>query len=128
MPTGLPLGSLANPSVKNYTSPGIRAFPTNHPYVQNKDGSRSNVLIFGYQPEKQGPIYAIPSMVNGVKLNESEAIKIAQKQGLDKYPRHNTSAEHNQWAKTFHDKINESGVIMNKPISSKISDLLNFKR
>lgn len=124
----LQLGSQKN-APATYTTPGIKAFPTQHPYVKNKDGGESNVLIFGYQPKKDSPIYAIPSMVGGIKLSEPEAIKIAKGFGLEKYPQHKTPEEHNKWAQEFHGRINKKGVITDKPMSFNINELLNlFKK
>jgi hypothetical protein len=125
MPFNLPIGSFQK-TKNTYSTPGIRVFPTQHPRKQNKDSSESNVLIFGYQPKKNSPIYAIPQMVNGVELPENDAIKIAEKIGLDKYPRHKTVDEHNKWAEKFHGDISESGVLMKRPISFSIDELLKM--
>jgi hypothetical protein len=128
MPAKLTIGSYKQPK-NTYSTPGIRIFPTQHPSVKQKDGTTSNVVVFGYQPTKDSPIYAIPSMVNGVQLEQSDAIKIAKQFGLDKYPRHKTAEEHNKWAEQFHGSISEEGVLMDRPVSSSVDDLLKrFKR
>jgi LysM repeat protein len=63
-------------------------FPTKHPYVKNEDGSFSNILTATAEIDRKH--YVIPTMVDGKKLEISEAIKIAKEQGLDKYPSFDT--------------------------------------
>lgn len=109
----------------SYNTPGIRIFPTYHPFTKNKDGSVSNVVISGEDIlDKDGKyLYtvAFPTMINGKQYSKSQAFDIAKSQGIDKYPKFKSIDEMNSWAKTYHSMIDESGVLMKKPIEELIS-------
>lgn len=123
----LPIGSFNKPrNPGSYMTPGIKLFPTSHPLVKNKDGSVSNVVIFGYQEKPKGPIYAIPSMVGGVQLPENEAIKVAKSHGLENYPKHPTPEQHNKWAEQMHGRVSEKGILMDEKPDVSISNLLKL--
>ena len=78
-------------------------FPTQHPYVQNPDGSYSNVKLKGF--EFDGREYVIPTMVGGKDLSDEQAVAVAKRHGLEKYPNFATIEEANQWAEANHARI-----------------------
>ena len=94
--------------------PTIRIFPTKHPVVKNKDGSTSNVKIgtfsFG-EGDKQVHVL-IPTMVGGKQLKNEEAVEIAKKMGLSRYPKFKTQKEADDYAKSIHGSINEQGFLL----------------
>jgi len=92
-----------------------RVFPTKHPMVQNGDGSRSNVVIMGHSESKDGPVYAIPTMVEGKQLSPKAAVDLARSNGLQNYHKDMTPAEHNAWAEANHGNIGEDGFMKRKP-------------
>tara|TARA_B100000809_G_scaffold11750_1_gene10956 strand:- start:2251 stop:2631 length:381 start_codon:yes stop_codon:yes gene_type:complete len=81
---------------------GTGPFPTQHPYVYNKDGSTSNVLTITV--EMDGKHYVIPSMVGGKKLSGTAAVAVAKKHGLKNYPSFRTAAEALTASKKLHGK------------------------
>jgi hypothetical protein len=85
------------------TTAQYRQFPTKHPYVQNKEGSESNVLLgtFGID-DKQ---YVIPTMVEGKKLSPNQAVDTAMQYGIEKYPSFNTVEQADTWAKKYHGRV-----------------------
>lgn len=89
-----------------------KSFPTRHPTVANKDGSRSNVRIatFGFGKK----FVAIPTMVGGRQLSDDAAVKKARRMGLSKYPSFKSQKLADQWAKKNHDKIDASGQVVRK--------------
>jgi hypothetical protein len=92
-----------------------QVFPTRHPTVKNVDGSHSNVVIMGHSESNAGPVYAIPTMVDGRQLTSKEAIAVAKRNGLQNYHQDKTPQEHNAWAKANHGRINEDGSISPQP-------------
>jgi hypothetical protein len=91
------------------TTAQYRQFPTKHPYVQNKEGSESNVLLgtFGID-DKQ---YVIPTMVEGKKLSPNQAVDTAMQYGIEKYPSFNTVEQADTWAKKYHGRVQPDGTI-----------------
>lgn len=87
----------------------IVKFPTKHPFVQNPDGSRSNVVLGGF--EIDGKNYIIPTMVGGKRLSNEEALAIARQNGLDKYPWKATREEADAYAQKIHSLVDEQGNI-----------------
>ena len=81
-------------------------FPSNHPLVKNKDGSYSNVLTSTFALGPPGKIkhYVIPTMVGGKKLSGKDAVAVAKRYGLGKYPSFDTAAEALAASKRLHDK------------------------
>jgi hypothetical protein len=98
-----------------------KVFPTNHPFVKNKDGSVSNVILSGEDVMNEAGLYdrtvAFPTMVNGVKYTKDEAYQIAQREGLDKYPKFNSVKEMNDWAKANHGNIDEQGYLISPKLA-----------
>ena len=118
----------------SYNTSGIKLFPTQHPFVKNKDGSVSNVVLSGedIKDEKGKYLYTIafPTMVGGEQLTKQEAFKVAQQQGVNKYPKFSSPQEMNSWAERYHGSIDEKGVLIDKKqptISDSISSLLQMK-
>lgn len=95
-------------------------FPGNYPYVQNPDGSRSNVKLGGF--EIDGRNYVIPTMVNGKQLTPDEAVAIAKQQGLDKYPSFATRQEADNYAQSIHSRVDEQGRIGRTQEASQLTD------
>ncbi len=75
-------------------------FPTHHPLVQNPDGSHSNVrtMTVGINDRT----YVLPSMVGGKQLEEEEAIRLAERRGLQNYPSFATHDKAEQWIEQHH--------------------------
>jgi len=88
---------------------GITGFPTKHPSVKNADGSKSNVLLSGF--EIGGKEYVIPTMVGGEKLTDKQAVEVAKQNGLKNYPSFDTVEEANKFAEENHNKIDANGNI-----------------
>ena len=84
-------------------------FPTQHPFVQNEDGSSSNVKLGTFGVD--GKQYVIPTMVNGKQLTDREAFDTAKQYGFEKYPVFNTVEQADAWAKKYHGKISPEGSI-----------------
>ena len=94
--------------------PTIRIFPTKHPAVKNKDGSISNVKIgtFSFGEGDKTVHVLIPTMVGGKQLKNEEAVDIAKKMGLDRYPKFKTQEEADTYAKQIHGSISEQGFLL----------------
>jgi hypothetical protein len=94
--------------------PTIRIFPTKHPYVKNKDGTESNVKIgtFSFGEGDNQVHVLIPTMVGGKQLKNEEAVEIAKKMGLSRYPKFKTQKEADDYAKSIHGSINEQGFLL----------------
>lgn len=94
--------------------PSIRIFPTKHPFVKNKDGSRSNVKLatFSFGEGNKEMHYVIPTMVGGKQLTNEEAVGIAKKMGLNRYPKFKTGQEADAYSKKIHGSINEQGFLL----------------
>jgi len=84
-------------------------FPTRHPSVQNEDGSSSNVRLgtFGLDDKS----YVIPTMVDGKQLTGIEALDIAKKHGINKYPEFNSVKQADDWAKKYHGNVQPDGSL-----------------
>lgn len=100
----------------------FKGFPTSHPYVENKDGSRSNVLLSGFNIN--GREYVIPTMVGGKMLSPQEAVSVAKSYGLSKYPSFATREEADKFALKYHSMIGEDGKVLKKSVSSSIQSLI----
>jgi hypothetical protein len=129
----------ATPVVRSYREPlsppgdllrdtRERAFPTKHPLGQNADGSRSNVVIMGHSESKDGPVYAIPTMVGGKQLAPKEALAVAKSNGLQNYHKDMTPEEHNAWAKANHGNIDENGYVKHKAGRSLVAEAMRRSR
>jgi hypothetical protein len=84
-----------------------RVFPTRHPYKKNEDDSISNVrmMTVGFDDGT----YVIPSMVRGKQLTQDEAVALARKKGLQKYPSFPTLDEAEKWVSEHHGRIDPRG-------------------
>lgn len=100
----------------------IKKFPTKHPYVKNKDGSTSNVLLGGF--EIDGKHYVIPTMVEGKKLSDAAAVRLAESFGLENYPTFDTQEEADEYAKRIHGAVGEDGAINTPMNMDSLSSLL----
>ena len=101
---------IINPSTQDAPSGSVKSvFPTKHPFVSNDDGSKSNVILGTF--EFDGNHVVIPTMVDGKKLSDKEAVSIARENGLQNYPTFDTAKEADRWAEENHSKINEDGEI-----------------
>tara|TARA_R110000751_G_scaffold84251_1_gene168684 strand:- start:3232 stop:3570 length:339 start_codon:yes stop_codon:yes gene_type:complete len=87
-----------------------RVFPTKHPFVENEDGSRSNVKLGTFSANNR--IFVIPTMVNGGLLDNDTAWMVAEKYGLNRYPSFKKEEEAQRWIETNHGSINESGFLV----------------
>ena len=87
---------------------GFAGFPTKHPMVQNKDGSRSNVVLSGATLD-DGRVVAFPTMIDGVKHTSDEALKIAEEHGIENYPFFDSPEALNKWAEANHANFDENG-------------------
>ena len=94
--------------------PTIRIFPTKHPTVKNKDGSTSNVKIatFSFGEGDQTVYVLIPTMVEGKQLTEDQAVAVAKKMGLNRYPKFKTQEEADAYAQQIHGSISEQGFLL----------------
>jgi hypothetical protein len=94
--------------------PSFRIFPTKHPFVKNKDGTRSNVktttVSFGKGDKEMH--YVIPTLVDGIQLTIEEAVETAKKYGLNRYPKFKTGQEADTYSKQIHGNINEQGFLL----------------
>lgn len=84
-------------------------FPTPHPFVENLDGSRSNVKLstFGIDDKT----YVIPTMVNGKQMTPKQSLEVAKKYGIQNYPSFNTQQSAELWIKENHGNIAEDGSV-----------------
>lgn len=92
------------------TEAARKVFPTKHP--MSKDGRNSNVLLAGVN--LNGKEYVIPTMIDGKEVSIDEAVAVAKKNGLDKYPSFKTPQEATAWAEANHSSINENGELVVK--------------
>ena len=94
--------------------PSFRIFPTKHPFVTNKDGTRSNVKLatFSFGEGDKEMHYVIPTLVDGEQRTIQEAIEIAKGMGLDRYPKFKTAQEADAYSKKIHGSINERGFLL----------------
>jgi len=101
----------------------FQGFPTRHPYVNNPDGSQSNVKLGTW--EIDGKTYAIPTMVDGKQLSDEEALKTAKSYGFRNYPSFKNQNEAEGWIQQYHGAIGEDGKIKN-PESKSHNKTLPF--
>jgi len=102
-------------------------FPTKHPFVENEDGSVSNVILSGEDIIKDGKYdftIAFPTMVDGKRYSKDEAFEIAKKNGIENYPRFGSVKEMNEWAEQNHGNIDENGVLK-VPLMPQFMDAYN---
>jgi hypothetical protein len=94
--------------------PSFRIFPTKHPFVKNKDGTRSNVKLatFSFGEGDKEMHYVIPTMVGGKQLTNDEAVAKARQMGLKNYPKFKTLKEADTYSKKIHGSINEQGFLL----------------
>jgi hypothetical protein len=94
--------------------PSFRIFPTKHPFVKNKDGTRSNVKLatFSFGKGDKEMHYVIPTMVGGKQLTNDEAVAKARQMGLKNYPKFKTLKEADTYSKKIHGSINEQGFLL----------------
>lgn len=94
--------------------PSIRIFPTKHPFIKNKDGSRSNVktATFSFGEGDEAMHLVIPTMVGGKQLTNDEAVEIAKKMGLSRYPKFKTQKDAEDYSKKIHGSVNEQGFLL----------------
>lgn len=124
-----------NAASQQQSQPGRSpVFPTKHPMVKNPDGSESNVILSGEDimtPEgKYDHTIAFPTMIDGKRHSKEEAFAIAQKNGIEKYPRFGSVKEMNQWAEQNHGNIDEGGYLKtpDQQASSTMSKALESQR
>lgn len=77
--------------------------PGSYPKVSNPDGTESNVMLATF--EIDGRHYAIPTMVNGKRLQPMQALQFAEEKGLSRYPSFATAEEANKWVSANHGNI-----------------------
>lgn len=77
--------------------------------MKNKDGSTSNVKLATFQFDDKHVV--IPTMVGGKDVSSDEAVKIARKHGLDKYPTFSSKKEAERFAKENHGRISPTGTL-----------------
>ena len=96
------------------TKPSFRIFPTKHPFVKNKDGTRSNVKLatFSFGEGDKEMLFVIPTMVDGKQLTNDEAVAKAKQMGLKSYPKFKTQKEADAYSKQIHGNINEQGFLL----------------
>ena len=94
--------------------PSFRIFPTKHPFVKNKDGTRSNVKLatFSFGEGDKEMHFVIPTMVDGKQLTNDEAVAKARQMGLKSYPKFKTQKEADAYSKQIHGNINEQGFLL----------------
>jgi len=82
-------------------------FPSKHPTVKNKDGSKSNVRlgVFSFGNVKNPKHVVLPTMVGGVQLSDDGAVKSARKHGITKFPSFATRVAANKWISVKHNKV-----------------------
>ena len=84
---------------------GKMVFPTNHP--MDKSG-KSNVITSTVSFDDM--TYIIPTMVEGKELSEDEAIDLALKNGLEKYPSYEDPTVAREVSVQMHDRVSSKGV------------------
>lgn len=97
---------------KRTESDAQKVFPTSHPFVENEDGSVSNVILSGATIPWSGgkqKVVVFPTMIGGKQYKPNEALSIAEKFGIWQYPLFDTIEDANKWAETNHDKIDAFG-------------------
>jgi len=111
--------SPATTSGEDLIPSGFTGFPTSHPSVKNDDGSKSNVLLGGY--EINGKEYVIPTMVGGKKLTPKQAVAVARKNGLENYPSFDSVEAGEKFAQKYHSKFGEDGKLIDQPAPAEQS-------
>lgn len=107
----------------NYPQTEFVGFPTRHPYVNNPDGSQSNVKLGTW--EIDGKTYAIPTMVDGKQLSNEDALKVAKSHGFSNYPSFKSQNEAEKWIQKYHGAIGEDGKIKN-PESKPLGKITSY--
>lgn len=93
--------------------PKFKGFPSPHPFVTNKDGSKSNVKLATVGIGNK--TFVIPTMVEGKDLPVKEAVKTAIDYGLTNYPSFSNPQDAESWSEKYHGSIDEKGNL--KPSS-----------
>jgi hypothetical protein len=90
---------------------GAWEFPTRHPMVKNPDGSSSNVVMssFTFTEGGKDKTYVIPTMVDGIPLKNKDAVALARKHGMEKYPVFDSVPEAESWIQKNHGNIIPKG-------------------
>jgi hypothetical protein len=99
-------GSISNPE------PKFKGFPSSHPFVSNKDGSKSNVKLATVGLGDK--TFVIPTMVGGKDLSIQQAVKTAKDYGLSNYPSFTNPQDAESWSKKYHGSIDEKGKLKSK--------------
>lgn len=97
----------------NPEQPKFKGFPSSHPFVTNKDGSKSNVKLATVGIGNK--TFVIPTMVEGKDLPIKEAVKTAIDYGLTNYPSFSNPQDAESWSEKYHGSIDEKGNL--KPSS-----------
>ena len=95
--------------VETNPEPKFKGFPSSHPFVRNKDGSKSNVKLATVGLGDK--TFVIPTMVGGKDLPIQQAIKTAKDYGLSNYPSFSNPQDAENWSKKYHGSIDEKGKI-----------------
>jgi len=94
------------------TPPEFKGFPSPHPFVSNKDGSRSNVKLATVGLGDK--TFVIPTMVGGKDLSIKQAVKTAKDYGFSNYPSFSNPKDAESWSKKYHGSIDEKGRLKSK--------------
>ncbi len=73
--------------------------------VDNEDGSRSSLYAFSVGIDDK--TYMLPSVWKGKILPQEEAIKMAEKEGLDKFPSYDSQEEAAKRYKEMHEYMDK---------------------
>ena len=92
--------------------PKFKGFPSPHPFVSNKDGSKSNVKLATVGLGDK--TFVIPTMVGGKDLPIQQAVKTAKDYGLSNYPSFTNPKDAENWSKKYHGSIDEKGKLKSK--------------
>jgi hypothetical protein len=92
--------------------PKFKGFPSSHPFVSNKDGSKSNVKLATVGLGDK--TFVIPTMVGGKDLSIQQAVKTAKDYGLSSYPSFTNPQDAINWSKKYHGSIDEKGKLKSK--------------
>jgi hypothetical protein len=92
--------------------PKFKGFPSSHPFVSNKDGSKSNVKLATVGLGDK--TFVIPTMVGGKDLSIQQAVKTAKDYGLSNYPSFTNPQDAINWSKKYHGSIDEKGKLKSK--------------
>lgn len=98
--------------VETNPEPKFKGFPSSHPFVSNKDGSKSNVKLATVGLGDK--TFVIPTMVGGKDLSIQQAVKTAKDYGLSNYPSFTNPQDAESWSKKYHGSIDEKGRLKSK--------------